>query len=216
MWESAAAAPSSFVCGVVDPLWGFRMCLTWEPPHDGCLSCCCYRDPSLAWTCYDPFAHTPPPHPYLKPPSSSLHFWMPNTPSRTIPWVRHALSSFRALNPTKFTNQGERQKIKTMRLHWEKSKRRRTMQQQQKKKKKKNRDRESFKHPKLFFTQKMQANTTRTHPTKPIMLRNKKLLSLLGNSSSTTELLWKSSTTTTTTTRDSSTSFLTKKATLNH
>ncbi len=84
------------------------------------------------------------------------------------------------------------------------------MQQQ----KKKNRDRESFKHPKLFFTQKMQANTTRTHPTKPIMLRNKRIPSLLGNSSSTTELLWKSSTTTTT--RDSSTSFLTKKATLNH
>ncbi len=83
------------------------------------------------------------------------------------------------------------------------------MQQQ---KKKKNRDRESFKHPKLFVTQKMQANTTRTHPTKPIMLRNEKLPSLLGNSSSTTELLWKSSTTN----RDSSTSFLTKKATLNH
>jgi hypothetical protein len=65
-----------------------------------------------------------------------------------------------------------------------------------------NRDRESFKHPKLFFTQKMQANTTRTHPTKPIMLRNKNIPSLLCNSSSTTELLWNTSTTT----RDSSTS----------
>jgi hypothetical protein len=93
-----------------------------------------------------------------------------------------------------------------------KSKPRRRMQQQ---KRKKNRDRESFKHRKLFFIQKMQANTTRTLPTKPIMLRNKNRPSLLGNSSSTTELLWKSSTTTTTT-RDSSTSFLTKKATLNH
>jgi hypothetical protein len=80
------------------------------------------------------------------------------------------------------------------------------MQQQQKKKK--NRDRESFKHPKLFFTHRMQANTTRTHPTKPIMLRNKNIPSLLCNSSSTTELFWKSSTTT----RDSSTSFLTKKS----